>query len=79
MRNECMIKVMTYESLFEFNSHTVKIIEQNLILKMLQLLSPNSLPPQFYKVSAPHISGNANPTLDLLRALNSTMQEEFKM
>jgi hypothetical protein len=64
---------MTYESLFEFNSHTVKLIEQNLILKLLRLLEPENLPPQFYKVSGGASLGednNARGSLSLLRVLN---------
>ena len=53
MRNECKIEVMTYESLFQLNGQTVKDIEQRLILQLLKLISPEHLPPQFYKVSGP--------------------------
>jgi hypothetical protein len=80
MRNECKIEVMTYESLFEFNSHTVRLIEQNLILKLLKLLDQENLPTQFYKVNTAVSLGDegARASLSLLRALNSVMIDEFR-
>ena len=51
MRNECKIEVKTYKSLVRENALAVMDIEQNLILKLLKLLSPSALPPAFYKVS----------------------------
>ena len=82
MRNECKIEVMTYESLFEFNSHTVRLIEQNLILKLLKLLDPQSnLPTQFYKVISTPVGdeGTARASINLLKALNSAIYDEFRL
>jgi hypothetical protein len=78
MRNECKIEVMTYESLFEFNARSVKHIEKHLILKLLELLSPNALPSNIYKV---HSGVGKPPQKDLvsiLAALNNAVLEEFK-
>lgn len=78
MRNECKIEVMTYESLFEFNARSVKHIEKNLILKLLELLSPNAIPGTIYKV---HNGIGKPPQKDLvniLAALNNAVLEEFK-
>jgi len=78
MRNECKIEVMTYESLFEFNARSVKHIEKNLILKLLELLSPNAISGTIYKV---HNGIGKPPQKDLvniLAALNNAVLEEFK-
>ena len=77
MRNECKIEVMTYESLFEFNYETVRLIEQNLILKLLNLIDTSHYFPkmqsQLYKV----VGGNAvseensgRACITILKALN---------
>ena len=81
MRNECTIEVMTYESLFEFNSLSVQHIEKHLILKLLALLSPNALPGNIYKISTATATPKGGPSSDLtgiLNALNTTVFEEFK-
>ncbi len=51
MRNECKIEVMTYESLYEFNARSVRLIEKQLILRLLELITPHALPGNIYKVA----------------------------
>jgi hypothetical protein len=53
-----------------------------LILKLLKLLDPQSnLPSQFYKVMSTPVGdeGTARASINLLRALNSAIYDEFRL